>query len=328
MTTLPHRSARRHHHARSCRQTVRVTHAGTGRHRAPKRASRLPLLAVVSVVGVVLIAGGIAVMALQDPDQGSPIAVNSKAATPAAPATSRLEVRRVVEVRGNKVTVRQTTSLVSGDTVVVVPATASLPAGLKAARALVVDQTGTNTSFKTPIELTLGNELTVDGHYELSDCPDVLPTRWPSPTSVVPGNWQRTLVWSQSPQRTARGVCPDEKSRAERIEGLDAKVVPGQAVAVRVRWQGPGQLTLHSIGSASGVAATTPFRQCKGACAARLPSRSTSALAFQPLEPCPVGTRSNVLTLVVSPPSEKVRVARLVVPGLHRQVCSASFDSS
>ena len=300
-----------------------VTQGQRGRHRAPKPARHVPLIGTILVLIAVLALGGTGVWLFLQPDE--------PAAAPTAPATqtttasraAKLTASRVVELKGRRVTVEETIAARDGD-VTIAPSTAKPAPGLRRESVRLSGGDGTDQPFTEPTSLVAGGSITITGRYQLTRCPDVLPTRWPTPSTVVPGDWSRTVVRSESPQRTVRALCPKSRSTAQRLSGLTGSLRPGKQPVVRLRWRGPGQLTVRAVGSASGVATLGRGRRCAGGCLIRLPRGQRALLRLQALEPCPVGARSNRLTLVVNRPGGGTRVVEVTVTGLGKSLCSSA----
>lgn len=295
-----------------------------GRHRAPKRKSApatLPALAVLGVVMILLALIGFATIQLRGPKQPSslPVADPTLGGSDGIPA--RLEVSQTVDVDDNTVTITQTNSLTSGGPVELKPRTVPPPAALIPVATKVVQQTGVSSPFTDAIRLTAGSSVVVQSRLRLASCPDLIPTRWPSPTIVTPGGWTRVVVAAESPLRTARALCPGERISATPLDALRARLDPDRRLTLRLTWRGKQPLTVSAIGSASGVAAVALSRNCQGRCAARLAPNSSSAIPLEPVEACPSGGRSAVLTLLVTL-ARRDRLARLDVPRLGRAVCS------
>jgi hypothetical protein len=249
--------------------------------------------------------------------------------TPTEPAqpTSRaqLEATRLVTVSGSRVTVRETTQVADGGPVSVAPTNKQPAVGIEPGAVTVVGEDGSRQPFTEPVSLQTGRSITVQGSYRLSDCPDLLPTQWPSPIVVVPGDWTRTFTRVEGPQRTARALCPPKKSNAKQLRGLGGTmVVRGRQPIVRLSWSKPRALTVRAVGSASGVAVSARGPRCRDGCVARAKPRSSVRIALRPLEACPIRGKSNLLTLRVSFSSGGPRTVGLNVKGLGRRVCSTS----
>ncbi|HVQ86610.1 MAG TPA: hypothetical protein VMT88_00360 [Actinomycetes bacterium] len=297
--------------------------AGThrGRHRAPKPSRTVPSLLVLGAVVVVAAAVVGAFSLSADDDPGEPVALpSSTQSREEHPAT--LQATRVVDVRRETVTVRETTRVVSGGPISVEPSTTSLPVGLRAQKSSIVSEAGTNEAFNKPTSVESGRSITIEGTYRLTDCPDLLPTQWPSPVTITSKEWSRTYIRIEEPQRTAQAICPTSKSKAKPLAGLSGSVQPGHHVVVRLSWLGAQPLTVAAIGSASGVAATAKGGPCQGDCITMVHQHSPSVFRLEPLERCSIGGRANLLTLLVTS-GHSTRTARLSLPGLANKVCTS-----
>lgn len=284
---------------------------------------RLGWLVVVLVL-VLATSGGVAAWVLDDTGSGGTPASDPPTTSTAAPAQqARLVLSRVVELNGTAVRVEETIAASDGE-VTVVPSQAGRVPGLRHKSSVLASGDGTTKPFTGPARLSAGGSITIIGRYELTRCPDVLPTRWPTPSKVVPGNWSRTVVRSESPQRTARALCADARHTAKELRGLTGTMGAGGRPVVRLKWRGSGPLTVRAVGSASGVAAIGRGRGCPGDCLTRIPRGQAANLRLQAVEPCPVGSRSRQLTLIVENRESGTRVIELMVANLGRQLCSAA----
>jgi hypothetical protein len=225
-----------------------------------------------------------------------------------------------VTVDGPTITVEEVSTVLDGTSVRAVPAE-SVPLGLELVETSVVTPDGRSTDFDAPITLDPSGSLTVRSRYRLTDCPDVLPTQWPSPAEF-PGA-TRTYLRLDGPLHTAYALCPDSAGRASRVDGLTGTLVPGAAARVRLSWSGGDTLSVQAIGSASGVAALVPEPSpgCDASCVALLSPRSSVTIWLQPVDPCPPATTSDRLTLLVSGGSFPPSPVSVRVDGLHRAVC-------
>jgi hypothetical protein len=302
---------------------VLVTQGRRGRHRAPKPARHGLAIGLILVLVAVLGLGG-AVVWMMLPDVASPVPVTTDLPTQTSPSnrTANLSSSRIVRLKGQRVTVEETIAARDGD-VTIAPAVAKPAAGLRRESVVVSAANGKNRNFAEPTSLVAGGSITVTGRYRLTDCPDVLPTRWPIPTTVVPGDWSRTLVFSESPQRTAGSLCPEARTNAKRLPGLSGALRPGDRPVVRLTWRGSGPLTVRTVGSASGVAVLARAGKCGGDCLARIPRGRKAQLRIQALEPCPVGGKSNLMTLIVDRRGA-TRVAEVKVSNLGKRLCSSA----
>ena len=265
-------------------------------------------------------------------DIEAPIGSPSTAST--APSASLIETERVVTVDGAVVTVEETSRVMDGATSRAVPPT-SAPPGLRLVDARVVTATGRVTAFNSPVTLQRSGSLTVSARYRLTDCPDVLPAVWPSPTQF-PGASQSYSRLDQ-PLHTAYAICPKEPYRSSRTSGIAGELLPGEAgelgefVRIRLSWDGGDTLSVSGIGSASGVAAI-PVQgaaacgsdsSCLAILDAVLDAGQTSTATFtmQPVDPCPPQTTDDRLVLLVAGGSLPPEPTTIAVPGLHRAVC-------
>jgi hypothetical protein len=185
----------------------------------------------------------------------------------------------------------------------------------------VVEEDGTNEPFTDPVTLVAGRTLTIEGRYRLTQCPDLLPTEWPSPVAVVPGNWSRVFTRVEEPQRTARALCPSAPSRAGALRDIRVTLAQGTKPTVRLRWQGKAPLKVAAVGSASGVATVGTARGCRNECVVLLRPRTGAPVRLRPLEACPVGGQSNLLTLRVTVGNGAPRTVGVQVRELGRQIC-------
>ncbi len=311
--------------APSTRQTVAVSHAVNGRHRAPATAARKTPWALATVaallVGVVL-AAAVTWWATRSPDTGggtaerTPQPSTATATTSAAPTA--IESTRDVRVDGTTVTIEEVSNVVEGDSAVAEP-TGDAALGLTFVRASVVTPDGRSRAFESPITLSAGGVLTVLSRYRLTHCPDLLPSQWPSSTAFQGAT--RSFLRIDGPLHTAYALCPRATSSARPLAGLGGTLADGSPTSVRLTWRGSAPLTVRAIGSASGVAALAPTPSCDGACIAEIPARSSGQVQLQPVDPCPPATRSDMLTLVVGDRAGRGLLVGLRIPGLHRQIC-------
>ena len=238
---------------------------------------------------------------------------------PAQPAT--LQESRVVEVHGRTVNVSESTTVVSGGPVTVVPSTKPPALGLSESQTVVVGQDGSNQPFTTSTTLAVGRTLTVEGRYQLTDCPDLLPTQWPSPTTIRPGHWSRTFTKVSVPQRTSRALCPTAKSKAAQPSTLSGSMSSGKQPSVRLLWSGSKPVTVTAIGSASGVAAIGVGPRCPGTCVAQLVPGTSATIRLHPLEQCPVAGRTDTLTLRLTVKGRSPQTLGVRVKQLGQRVC-------
>ncbi|MCZ3387162.1 MAG: hypothetical protein LH630_09410 [Actinomycetia bacterium] len=304
-----------------------MSHTAHGRHRAsapPRRSRRRPLL----VIGLLVLIVGIGADAvLLWPDDTSPpdasissrpsISTSDSAPSPSA-ATAIVGSTRGVTVDGDTVTIEEVSTVVDGAAVRAIP-TDLIPLGLQLIDASIVTPDGRTKSFDSPITIDASGSLTVRSRYRLTECPDIVPTLWPSPADF-PGA-TRSYLRLDGPLHTASAICPRMNSAAERLSGLSGTAIDGSPALVRLTWGGPQPLTIKAIGAASGVAAIVANPDCDASCVATLPPGGTAELQLQPVDPCPPATDSNRLTLVVMRDDASSTIA-LDVSGLADAVCS------
>ena len=223
-------------------------------------------------------------------------------------------------VSGQTITVEEVSTVLDGDSVRAVPAE-SVPLGLELIDTSVVTPDGRTTDFDAAVTLDASGSLTVRNRYRLTDCPDVLPTQWPSPAEF-PGA-TRTYLRLDGPLHTAYALCPATQGRAESVSGLTGTLVPGRSSRVRLSWSGGDTLSVEAIGSASGVAALVPEpgSGCDTSCVALLNPRSSVTIGLQPVDPCPPATTSDRLTLLVTGGSFPPSPVSVRIDGLHRAIC-------
>ncbi len=224
-------------------------------------------------------------------------------------------------VDGRTITVAEISTVLDGTSVRAVPAV-SVPVGLELLGSSVVTPDGRTTDFDAPVTLDVSGSLTVRNRYRLTDCPDVLPTQWPSPAEF-PGA-TRTYLRLDGPLHTAYALCPDQPGRATQVDGLTGTLTAGGSPQVRLSWSGGDTLSVAAIGSASGVAALVPEPGpgCDASCVTLLNPRSSVTIGLQPVDPCPPATTSDRLTLVVTGGSSPPSPVAVLVDGLHRAICS------
>ena len=281
------------------------------------------MLALAAVLVLALASTGVVYLLSDDEDsaaQPDPPASSHDVTT--KPAT--LEATRIVDVDGSVVTVRETTRVTAGGPVIVAPSHRKLAVGLSARRAVVAGEDGSTEPFVDRTPIAPGRSITIVGTYKLSNCPDLLPTQWPSPVVVVPGRWSRTYIRNEAPVRTAQAICKSAKSSAKNLAAIQGAMTKHRKPTVRLTWRGSKSLTVQAIGSASGVAAIGHGRRCAGDCVAATKRRSNFRLSLRPLERCAIGGKSNQLTLRVSVGNSRPRTISLNVRELGRTVCTAS----
>jgi len=228
--------------------------------------------------------------------------------------TAVVESQRRVTVRGAVFTVEETSTVTEGVSARAVPADTS-PFGLRLLSTTIQSGDGRASAFDSPVALRSSGSLTVRGRYRLTDCPDVLPTVWPSPTQFPTAT--QTYSRLEEPLHTAYAICPDDASSAKQLDGLTAEVADGAVVTVRLSWTGSAPLTIQSLGSASAVAVLVTEPACGGACAAQLAPNGRASVTMQPIDPCPPANDDDRLTLVTDDGS----VVRVTIEGLHSIVC-------
>lgn len=239
--------------------------------------------------------------------------------SPSAPAPT-VESSRDVTVDGLTITVEEVSTVLDGTTVRAVPAQ-SVPLGLAIVDTTVVMPDGRTMDFDAPVTLDPSGSLTVRNRYRLTDCPDVVPTQWPSPAEF-PGA-TRTYLRLDGPLHTAYALCPGVQGKANPIPGLTGVLVSASPTRVRLSWSGSGVLSVSSVGSASGVAALVPESapECDASCVLRLGPASSATLPLEPVDPCPPATTSDQLTLLVTKGGAAPSPVLVRVEDLHRAVC-------
>ncbi len=304
-----------------------MSHAAPGRHRATppsgdgSRGSRAAVVVAIVLVGTLLIGTLAWWLTSRDPGDANTVTDaespgNSASMTDAAPSasTSVVESERVVTVNGATVTVEETSRVIDGAKARAVPPT-SAPTGLRLMDAGVVSADGRSTAFDSPVTLQRSGSLTVRARYRLTDCPDVLPTQWPSP-SEFPGA-TRTYPRLEEPLHTAYAICPDAKSRAGNIEGVSGRIITASVPTIKLTWTGSSPLNIATIGAASGVAVLAVEPGCDGRCVALLPANGDATIPLQPIDPCPPANDNNDLTLVL----DNGNVFAVPIQGLASAVC-------
>lgn len=240
--------------------------------------------------------------------------------SPSAPAPT-VESSRDVTVDGATITVEEVSTVLDGTSVRAVPAE-SVPLGLELVDTSVVTPDGRTTDFDAPVTLDPSGSLTVRNRYRLTDCPDVIPTQWPSPAEF-PGA-TRTYLRLDGPLHTAYALCPDVPGRAKPVPGLDGTLVSTNPTRVRLSWSGRELLSFAAVGSASGVAALVPepAPECDASCVALLNPRRSVTIGLQPVDPCPPATTSDRLVLLVTDGRTASSPVLIRVDDLHRAICS------
>ena len=115
-------------------------------------------------------------------------------------------------VDGRTITVEEFSTVLDGASVRAVPA-AAVPLGLELLDTSVVTPDGRSSDFDSPVTLDPSGSLTVRSRYRLTDCPDILPTQWPSPAEFPDAT--RTYLRLDGPLHTAYALCPDVRGKAE-----------------------------------------------------------------------------------------------------------------
>ena len=95
----------------------------------------------------------------------------------------------------------------------------------------------------------------------------------------------------------------------------------GKAPVLRLQWLGNTPVTVSVIGSASGVAAIGGGGRCPGGCVAVLKPDSSVRVRLRPLEKCPVGGKTNWLTVGLVVGKSPMRTAGLNIASLGQRVC-------
>jgi hypothetical protein len=283
----------------------------------------------VALIAVV-VAGIVVLFASRTPDAPSPPEPTGTGDTsdPPAAAAGAVETTRTTTVEGDVVMVEEVSRVVSDAAVVARPVPAT-PAGLRLIALRITGQDGRSTAFTDPVDVGASGSLTVAARYRLDDCPDILPALWPSPTAFP--NALQTYVRLDQPLHTAAALCPEKRFRSSTSSGIKGELLDGPAVRVQLSWNGGDTLGVSGIGSASGVAAVIVDRavECGSdpSCLAGLDAvtdagkTSTSTFSFKPADPCPPGTDSDRLVLLVTGGSFPPAPTAIEVKGLHQAVC-------
>jgi hypothetical protein len=311
-----------------------VTNPAPGRHRAAAAAGRRSTATSVLAIALiaVVVAGIVVLFATRTPDPPPPATDTGDANLPttsAPDAAGAVETIRTTTVdRSDVVTVVEVSRVVSDAGVVARPLRAA-PTGLQLVELRVTGQDGRSTPFTDPVDVGASGSLTVTARYRLVDCPDVLPALWPSPTAFP--NALQTYVRLDQPLHTAAALCPEKRFRSSTSSGIKGELLDGPAVRVQLSWNGGDTLSVSGIGSASGVAAVIVDRaaECGSdpSCLAGLDAvteagkTSTSVFSFKPADPCPPGTDSDRLVLLVTGGSFPPAPTAIEVKGLHQAVC-------
>ncbi len=254
------------------------------------------------------------------PDTGTPgEPPSSPGSTGPAPseAAGIVESNRTVTIDRETITVEEVSTAVDGEAARAVPATRT-PLGLQLISSAVISADGRSKPFDAPVTISRSGTLTVRNSYRLTDCPDVIPTQWPSPADF-PGA-SRSYVRLDEPLHTGYALCPDSKSKAAQLRDLAGAVIAGNASRLRLTWLGDQTITIRAIGSASGVAAIVANPTCDASCVASIPPGGSTELQLAPVDPCPPASENNRLTLVVQIASRS-STAVVEVGGLSQLVC-------
>lgn len=256
---------------------------------------------------------------------GSPGAESSP--EPSVP-TAVVESQRRVTVNGSIVTVEETSTVVEGDSAKAVPADAA-PLGLRLLGATIQTPDGRASTFDAPVELRSSGSLTTRGRYRLTNCPDVLPAVWPSPTEFPSAT--QTYSRLEEPLHTAYAICADASSRAKPLDGVSGELVAGDDVSITLTFGGGETLSVSAIGSASTVAAiaveSSSLCGSDPSCVAILSTdgasdqTGTATFTMQPVDPCPPETDSDTIVLLVSGGGFPPEPRTVVVDGLHTAIC-------
>jgi hypothetical protein len=225
-----------------------------------------------------------------------------------------VDTQRTVTIRGDRVIVEETSTVVGGAATRAVP-TSVATSGLRALSASVLTADGRSRPFDNTVTLSAAGSLTIRARYRLTDCPDLLPVQWPTPSSFPDAT--RTFSRLDEPLHTAYALCSTAKSRARPLDGLTGTVVAGPVPTVRLAWNGDAPLTISTIGSASGVAVIAVEPGCDGGCVAEIPASGYATLPLQPIDPCPPATDDDIMTLAI----ERHAMTSVRVFGLAAAVC-------
>lgn len=223
-----------------------------------------------------------------------------------------------VTIEGGTVVVEEVSTVVDGDRARAIPAQTT-PLGLQLIDSSVVTPDGRTFTFDSPLALEASGSLTLRSRYRLTECPDILPTQWPSPAEFPDAT--RSYVRLDGPLHTAYAICPGTKPAAQKLPGLLGTAVGGSPTRVRLSWAGSPSITVTAIGAASGVAAVVANPVCDASCVATLPPGGSAVLQLQPVDPCPPATDSTRLTLVVEGDDGSSTIA-VDVDGLANAICS------
>lgn len=255
------------------------------------------------------------------PGTGTPVeAPTTSGSTGPSPseAAGTVESTRTVTIDRETITVEEISTVVDGEGARAVPATRS-PLGLQLIDSSVISADGRSKPFDAPVTISRSGTLTVRNSYRLTDCPDMLPTQWPSPADF-PGA-SRSYVRLDEPLHTGYALCPDSKSKAAQLPELAGAVIAGNASRVRLTWLGDQTITIQAIGSASGVAAIVANPTCDASCVASISPGGSTELQLAPVDPCPPASENNRLTLVVQI-ARGPSTAVVEVGGLSQLICS------
>ena len=229
--------------------------------------------------------------------------------------TATIDTERTVTVKGGIVTIEETSTVTDEHATQAVPSMYS-PTGLVLLETSVITAQGRTQSFGAPVRVAASGSVTVRGQYRLTDCPDLLPIQWPSPTDFPDAT--RTYSHVEEPLHTAYAICPKEKSRAKTLEDLTGTLLDRAHAVVRLKWSGTSTLSIDAVGSASGVAAIVVEPGCGGSCVGELQEGREADVTLQPVDPCPPATDDNTLTVKLADGD----VVAVEVNGLHRAICN------
>lgn len=304
------------------RQTDSVAGASNGRHRATAPQQRR--WGVVAAIVAAAVAIGLIVWATAFPnDQTTDLAAEPTATTSspsAAAGPADLQATRLIDIKRQQLTVRETTRVVEGGPVTVAPMRQPRSAALTPLKIVLLGQDGSHRTFNDPVQLERGRQITVQSTYRLDHCPDLLPAQWPSATALR-GDFSRTYTRIEEPQRTAAALCPNARPTNKQVKGLRGVATDAKSPTVRLAWDHQRKLTVWTVGSASGVATATRTIQCTKTCVAIVASASPTRVRLKPLEQCAVRGKTNRLTLRVSVGKQRPQIVALTVAGLAKKIC-------
>lgn len=237
-------------------------------------------------------------------------------------ATDAVSVTRTVTVRGTTVTVLERYTASAGDPVVLTPGRSTGQATLLPLSLVSVAQDGSQTPFSSPVTIPAGGNASFRGVYRLRYCPDLVPVAWPVTATVSPSHTPVQVTRSDVPLREAAAVCPGVPPSAVAAGGLHASAwKPRSNVAtLRLRWHGPGTLTVVAVGAPGGFPLQAVGRRCGAQCVTQVHPGATASLQLRPVENCPTSPqRSDGLPLLVrTGRTSASTVVAVSVPGLGR----------